>query len=92
MLSDTGKYEMGERPDSPPSAVPSPPVTRGTGIIGLLIALALILAIGFFYMTNDHRRDRQADAVTDAATAMDDAARIVSTAAKNAADSLRKRD
>jgi len=60
-----------------------------SGVVFALVALALILAIGFFYMTNERRGDRQADKVTEAAGSVDDAARVVGDAAKNAADTLR---
>ncbi|WHO40409.1 hypothetical protein PMI04_007395 [Sphingobium sp. AP49] len=59
------------------------------GLIFALVAIALILAIGFFYLTNERREDRRADAVTHAADSVDNAARIVGDAAKNAADDLR---
>lgn len=64
--------------------------SQGSGVIFAVVALALILAIAFFYMTNERRQDRQADKVTRAAGAVDDAARIVGEAAHNAADVLRK--
>ncbi|WP_088181781.1 hypothetical protein [Sphingobium sp. Z007] len=75
----------------------SPPATviersRGSGVVFALVALALILAIGFFYLTNERREDRQADKVTKAAGSVDDAARMVGDAAKNAADKLRDKD
>lgn len=66
--------------------------SKGSGVVFALVALALILAIAFFYMTNERRQERQADKVTKAAGAVDDAAQIVSEAARNAADSLRNRD
>ncbi|KMS58604.1 hypothetical protein V473_11025 [Sphingobium cupriresistens LL01] len=71
-----------------------PPITTversgGSSVVFALVALALILAIGFFYMTNERRGDRQADKVTQAAGSVDDAARVVGDAAKNAADTLR---
>jgi len=53
------------------------------------VALALILAIGFFYLTNESREDRRADAITQAADSVDNGARIVGEAARNAADKLR---
>ena len=62
---------------------------RSGGMVFALVALALILAIGFFYMTSERRADRAADKVTKAAGTVDDAARVVSEAAKNAADRLR---
>lgn len=69
-----------------------PPVERsqGSGVVFALVALALVLAIGFFYLTNDGRDDRRADAVTEAADSVDRAASRAGEAAKNAADSLRK--
>ncbi|MBV2146912.1 hypothetical protein KRZ98_01215 [Sphingobium sp. AS12] len=63
--------------------------SRGSGVVFALVALALILAIGFFYLTNDRRDDRQAEAVTGAAQSVDDAAKMVGDAAKDAADKLR---
>ncbi|MDI1296995.1 MAG: hypothetical protein PSY12_14140 [bacterium] len=63
--------------------------SRGNGVIFGLLALALILAIGFFYMTNERLEDRQADAITRAAGSMDDAAKVVGDAAKDAAGKLR---
>jgi len=62
---------------------------RRGGMVFALVALALVLAIGFFYMTTERRADRAADKVTRAAGTVDDAARVVSEAAKNAADRLR---
>ncbi|WP_022681196.1 hypothetical protein [Sphingobium bisphenolivorans] len=62
----------------------------GSGIIFALVAIALILAIAFFYVTKD-RGDNRADTVTNAAESADSAARVVGDAAKNAADELRDR-
>jgi methyl-accepting chemotaxis protein len=58
-------------------------------VVFAVVALALLLAIAFFYLTNDHRADRQADKVTQAASSVDDATRVVGEAARNAADRLR---
>lgn len=63
--------------------------SRGSGVVFALVAIALILAIAFFYMTNERRGDRQADKVTQAAGSVDDAAKVVGEAARNAADTLR---
>lgn len=63
---------------------------RAGGVIFALVAIALILAIGFFYLTEHRRNDRRADAVTGAAQSVDDAARVMEEAARNAADRLRK--
>lgn len=65
--------------------------SRGSLIIFVLVAIALILAIGFFYMTKD-RNDRPADALTTTAESADSAAHVVGNAAKSAADRLRNQD
>ncbi|WP_176591418.1 hypothetical protein [Sphingobium sp. EM0848] len=65
--------------------------SRGSFIIFVLVAIALILAIGFFYATKDNT-DRQADALNAVTEAPDSAARVVSNAAKNAADAIQNRD
>ncbi|ASY43208.1 MAG: hypothetical protein ACOY4N_10170 [Pseudomonadota bacterium] len=83
---------MGDTPlerDDPPTHFTTTEPSRGSGVVFALVALALILAIGFFYLTNDRRDDRQAEAVTSAAQSVDDAAKLVGDAAKNAADKLR---
>lgn len=66
--------------------------SRGNGVVFALVALALTLAIAFFYLTSERREDRRADKVTKAAETVDDAARVVSDAAHNAADTLRRND
>jgi len=63
---------------------------HGSGITFALVAIALILAIGFFYLTNDHSRDKRADVVTGTAQSVDEAAQVIEKAARNAADRLRK--
>lgn len=73
-----------------PSTDPPQDDSRGSGVIFALVAIALILAIGFFYLTNERRGDKRADAVTGAAQSVDDAARVMEEAARNAADRLRK--
>lgn len=62
--------------------------SRGSLIIFALVAIALILAVGFFYVTKD-RGDGQADTLTEAP---DSAAHVVSNAAKDAADKLQNRN
>lgn len=59
-------------------------VPRGPALIILLVVLALILAVGFFYMT-EVRRDRQAEQVTEAAGKLDGAADRLGDAARDAA-------
>ncbi|SCW88034.1 hypothetical protein SAMN02927924_03626 [Sphingobium faniae] len=63
--------------------------SHGSGLVFLLITLALILAIGFFYLSKG-RDDQRADRLTEAANSVDDAATIVGDAARNAADVFRK--
>jgi uncharacterized protein HemX len=63
--------------------------SHGSGVVFALVAIALILAIGFFYMTNERRGDARADKITEAAGSVDDAAKVVGEAARNAADTLR---
>lgn len=87
---------MGEEQpqDDLPGRSPRPSDTgrpHGSGLVFLLVALALILAIGFFYLSKE-RSDREADRMTQAANSVDDAARVVGDAARNAADSFRKDD
>lgn len=57
---------------------------KGTGLIFVLIALALILAIGFFYMTKD-REPGQGTVITEVTEPADSAVRVVGDAAENAA-------
>lgn len=61
--------------------------SRGSGLIFVLIAIALILAIGFFYLTKDRESD-QSRVLMEAAESADSAARVVGNAAENAADRL----
>lgn len=61
----------------------------GSGVVFAIVAIALILAIIFFYLTSDARDDRRSEAVTKAAGTLDDAARHVGDAAREAADGLR---
>lgn len=78
-------------PDDPVSREgPDMQTTRGSGLIFVLIAMALILAISFFYLTKDRNSD-QGRAVTEAADTADSAARLVGDAAQNAADRLDNR-
>lgn len=82
-------HEDPPRREEPPVQVTVVERSHGSGLLLAIVAIALILAIGFFYLSSERREDRQADAVTNAAGAVDDAARIVGDAAKNAADTLR---
>tara|TARA_B100000378_G_scaffold98833_1_gene78528 strand:- start:1024 stop:1263 length:240 start_codon:yes stop_codon:yes gene_type:complete len=74
----------------PPSPSPPEPPQSNSGVILALVTIALILAISFFYLTNERRQDRQADAVTDAAASADNAVQAMGDAARNAADDLER--
>ncbi|CAD7335021.1 MULTISPECIES: hypothetical protein [unclassified Sphingobium] len=76
-----------ERPDDMIQAEKS----RGSGVIFALVAIALILAIGFFYLTKE-REDRESRVITDAAESADSAARVIENAAQDAASSLRRQN
>jgi len=65
--------------------------SRGSGVIFALVAIALILAITFFYLTKE-REDRESRIITEAAESADSAARVVGNAAHEAADRLRQQD
>jgi uncharacterized protein (UPF0333 family) len=79
-------------PREPPGGDEKPMRSRGGSVVFALVALALILAIAFFYLTNERRQDRQADKLTQAAGAVDNAAAVVGDAAEKAADQLRNRN
>ncbi len=51
------------RQDDPPVEAKLIERSQGSGVVFALVALALVLAIGFFYLTNEGRDDRRADAV-----------------------------
>ena len=76
-------------PDDDPEVhdASEPGDARGSGLIFFLIAIALILAIGFFYLTKD-RENEQGRNVTEAAASANDAVRLVGDAANNAAGQL----
>ncbi|WP_370309582.1 hypothetical protein [Sphingobium abikonense] len=67
---------------------PSEPPRSNSGVVLGVVALALVLAVGFFYLTNDDRRDRRADAVTQAAASADEAVQAMGDATRNAANDL----
>ncbi|MCI4589881.1 hypothetical protein MOK15_07225 [Sphingobium sp. BYY-5] len=82
---------MGEdplAPREPPKGDEQPGRPYGGSIVFILVALALILAIAFFYITNGNRSGRQADQVTEPVDNADNAVSVVADAAKNAADTL----
>jgi hypothetical protein len=63
---------------------------RGSFVTFGLIAIALVLAIAFFYITKIHDADKRADIIAGAAGSADNAATTVGEAAKNAVDALRR--
>ncbi len=79
-------FDDGHRPSDPIEE----PGSHGRLVIIALLAIAVFLAVSFFYMTNEKRRDRPAESVTKAAAAVDDAARKVGDSARNAAQDFRK--
>lgn len=90
MVEDRRKdYSVQSQEGDAPSAITGRP--RGSGIIFALVAIALILAIGFFYLTKD-KDSRPANAVGEAMESANSAAYVVGDAARNAADALRNHD
>lgn len=78
-------------PSEPIEDVSGVEQTRGSGVIFILVAIALILAISFFYLTKD-RDDEQSRVMTETAQTADSAADVVSDAAQQAANRLRDRN
>lgn len=62
------------------------------GVIFAIIALALILAIGFFFLVESRHDPDPAEVLTETSRSIDDGARIVGDAARNAADSISRPD
>lgn len=62
--------------------------SRGSTVIFAIVAIALILAIGFFYLTKE-RENRVGDTLIEAADSPDSAAHVVGDAAQNEAASNR---
>lgn len=85
MVEDPEMDDSGYRRDRPDPV--SPWRLRGSGIIFVLVAIALILAIGFFYMTRDDGGN--VNSTLESSEPADSAARVVGNAALNAADMLR---
>ena len=65
--------------------------SRGSTVIFAIVAMALILAIGFFYLTKE-RESRVGDTLIEAADSPDSAAHVVGDAAQNAAERLNSRN
>jgi hypothetical protein len=71
--------ENADRHKDPSSQCRMTEPSRGKGVIVGIVLVALILAIGFFYLTN---------ALTKGAASVDETTRMVGDAARNAADAL----
>lgn len=65
--------------------------SRGSTVIFAIVAIALILAIGFFYLTKE-RENRVGDTLIEAADSPDSAAHVVGDAAQNEAARLNNRN
>lgn len=61
----------------------------GNGVVMGIIAIALVLAIGFFLLVSDKRQDAQTQAAIDAAQSVDRAAQKMGDAAAEAARKMR---
>ena len=87
-------------PPLPPSRHSSTPVDdrplnchrRRGGMVFVIVAMALLLAIGFFFLTNQRREDAQSRAITDAAETVDNGIRSIGDAAQSAMEKLRDRE
>ncbi|HEX7782941.1 MAG TPA: hypothetical protein VF509_09055 [Sphingobium sp.] len=62
---------------------------RGSGIIIAILAIAVLLAVAFFYISSERREDARTNAAINAAEAVDNAARNVGDATQKAAEKLR---
>lgn len=62
---------------------------RGNGIIIAIVAIAMILAVAFFYVASERKDEARTNAAISAAEAVDRAAKNVGDATKNAAEKLR---
>lgn len=90
----------GENLPPSPARFSSPPVDdrplncqrRRGGMTFVIVALALMLAIGFFFMVDQRNDEGQGQAITDAAETVDNAARTIGDAGQRAMDRLRDRD
>lgn len=91
---------LGEKLPPSPASFSSPPVDdrplncqrRRGGMTFVIVALALVLAIGFFFMVDQRNDDVRGRAITDAAETVDNAARTIGDAGQRAMNKLRDRD
>ena len=90
-MVEDGRSDPSVVDDEPPEDMNRIERSRGSGVIFALVAIALILAIGFFYLTKE-RESGPDTVVTDAAESVDSAATVVGDAAQKAADQLRNQD
>ena len=94
MMAMIGRRDVKDR-----YSLPDPPGDDGrpgafepgrSAMTFLIVALALVLAIGYFFLTSERRADRGSDAVTQMADDVDNGARAVGDAAAGSLDRLRK--
>lgn len=90
MVEGKGRSSPSQDPERSVDMIPGER-SRGTGVIFALVAIALILAIGFFYLTKE-REDKQTRVITEAAESADSAARVIENAAHDAADDLHRQN
>jgi len=88
-MEEDGRNGGPPREKDRPSQMMQAERSRGSGVIFALVAIALILAISFFYLTKE-REDKAGRVVTEAAESADSAARVVGNAAQDAANRLRR--
>ena len=89
-MVENGRSEP-PRGQGPPDEMMQVERSRSSGVIFALVAIALILAIAFFYLTKE-RESGQEKVITEAAESADSAARVVGNAAQDAADRFRNRN
>ena len=90
-MVEDGRSDPSVVDDEPPEDMNRIERSRGSGVIFALVAIALILAIGFFYLTKE-RESGPDTAVTEATESVDSAATVVGDAAQKAADELRNQN
>ncbi|MDX3900312.1 MAG: hypothetical protein QHC40_07370 [Sphingobium sp.] len=65
---------------------------RSSGVVLAIVAIALLLAIGFFFLAGRHPGSKEDAALTKAARTVDDGARSIGDAASHTLDRLRNND
>ncbi len=65
---------------------------RSSGVVLAIVAIALLLAIGFFFFAERRSDSREDTALTNAAQTVDDGARSIGDAASHTLERLRNND